>query len=775
MIRAAILLAALALPAQGQTARVISGEHADFTRLVVELPGPGDWTVGRTSMGYAFATTSGDAPTYELSRVWDRIPRTRLQALRADPQSGALLLTLACLCHVFPFEYRPGMIVLDIKDGAAPPGSVFETAFDTAPDTAASTGAPSGNAPLAPTASPAGYNWIDMAIKAGDVGDTAQVTLPLATGTLSLDPLRDELLEQISRGAVEGVVDMQMPASAPDVPPHDGEDLPWTQIRIGELPGIAVRDPDAETGNLPGDGQTCAPDGVLALPEWGAGRPALDLLAEARSGLYGEFDTLDPAAALRAVQLHLYLGFGAEAAQYAALAMTEGVAKDQRDVLALYLSMARLVDGEVDPATPFAGMLGCMGPAALWAALAHDRFPPGSPLNTDAILQGFLALPAHLRRTLGPNLAERFLAAGDASSAKVVRDAVQRIPHIPVAEVALLDARADLEAGNLAEARSHAEAALAEGDQSLDGLTTLVEANLRDMTPLSPDIAAAVAAFAGELGGTDDGMGAARTLVLALALSGQADAAFASLPTPKAALAAPTLISDLWLVVTKLADDNAFLRHAVGPDLAGIRPEVALGVAERLVGLGFGDAALAWVAQSDLRDPNVRRLKARAELARGDPQAALLLLSDRDGAETDEDLVLRAQALVQLGSFAEARAAYTAAGLPDQAERLLTWEGDWTGLAATATPRAEAATALDPGASAPAAEASASDDPTVPDPLITDQTAGAGQPDVALADSIDPDAADPGPLTRGEALLAESASARAAIDALLAGVTTPAP
>ena len=40
------------------------------------------------------------------------------------------------------------------------------------------------------------------------------------------------------------------------------------------------------------------------------------------------------------------------------------------------------------------------GPAALWAALSHDRLPAGPEVNRDAIVQAFQALPPQLRRDL---------------------------------------------------------------------------------------------------------------------------------------------------------------------------------------------------------------------------------------------------------------------------------------------------------------------------------------------------------------------------------------
>ena len=55
MIRFLAIMTISAGGAAAETARVYSGEHADFTRLVIELPAQGDWTLGRTPMGYAFA------------------------------------------------------------------------------------------------------------------------------------------------------------------------------------------------------------------------------------------------------------------------------------------------------------------------------------------------------------------------------------------------------------------------------------------------------------------------------------------------------------------------------------------------------------------------------------------------------------------------------------------------------------------------------------------------------------------------------------------------
>jgi tetratricopeptide (TPR) repeat protein len=718
MIRLAALLLALASPTLADTARVVSGEHADFTRLVVELPQDAVWTVGRIPLGYAFATDSAAQPGYDLSRVWNRIPRTRLRALRANPETGALELTLACPCHVFPFEYRPGMIVLDIKDGPPPLGSSFEAPFTGLSSRAAPE-------PKIPTDPPLVYDWLDRPDRPGPSSVPEEIPLPLATGTRSLGPLRDELLEQISRGASQGVVDMVLPGRAPDVPANDVKDLPWSHIRIGEMPGVVIGSTGL-AGGVSADGTACLADAVVDLPSWGGDRPALDLLSEARLNLFGEFDRVDPDAVMQSIRLHLYLGFGVEALQIAELLVGSEAPEDLR----VYQSMARLMDGQSDPETPFGGMLGCEGAVALWAALARDRLPPGPEVNVDAIVRSFVGLPPHLRQNLGPDLSEKLLLRGDADAARIIRDAIQRSPDSSEAEVALLDAKADLQADRNDAARDHAERSIETGANTVEGLLALVEGHFRDAEPLSPDVAAALLAFQREAATEDEAKAVQRAQILALALSDQTSAAFTRAEDFK------SVLPDLWQVAQQRANDDDFLRQAVltpDEDPPPVKPEVALAIATRLVDLGFADPALAWLGPVTASDPDQRRrVAAQAEMLRGDARVALALL----GTLSDPvDAGLRAKALVQLGRLQSAREAYEAAGLPEEAARLIPWLADW--------------------------------------PQV--QNAGAAPWSVAAAVATGPSPVEAGPLARGTALVEESATARAALEALLSSVEGPSP
>jgi hypothetical protein len=706
-----LLMAGFSSAAPAQTARVISGEHSDFTRLVIELPEAADWMVGRTAMGYGFTTLAPIQPGYDLSGVWDRIPRTRLQALRVDPESGALLLALACVCHVFPFEYQPGMVVLDVRTGPAPTGSVFEANMTRA--------APlklRDPPPFAPVETV--YDWLGGPLKAPVRAPSVPLRLSLGREDPSLDPLREELLLQLSRGAVDGVVDMVLPEKRREPELLGMGDLSGALIRIGELPGLEVGNDSLEADE---EGNQCIRDEAIDLPNWGDGRPPLDLLAAARAGLYQEFDALSPEALETAVRLHLYLGFGAEARQYAAL-----LADEENEVdLSPLLSMARLIDGEVDPTSPFASMLGCDGSAALWAALAHSSLPTGAAVDTKAVVRSFQALPPHLRRHLGPRLASLLLQR-DAEAARMIRDAFQRTPGSPAGAVALMDAEADLNASRPGAALNHAETAVLEDGAGLQGLVALVEAHFRSGVPLAPEVSHSLMALRDVSG--EDKARHERALVLALVLSGHVEEAFA-LASPDRPYSA-----DLWRALMQQGDDNAFLAQAVLRQVEAppkVDAEVGLAIADRLAGLGFYDAALIWLGATDASATLERRIAtARAQLGLGNAREVLQLLSGADGVEAQGLLV---KAYQELGAYEAARRLLVEAGKPEESNRLAAWDRDWDALKA--------------GGSQIWAEASA---------LV--------EPAQAVAQGL---------LGEGRDALDDSAAARSAILALLAEVPSP--
>ncbi len=674
----AILVALMAaLPVQSQTVRVTSGEHDGFTRLALELPAAQDWQLGRTTDGYELRLPD-PVPGYDLSGVFEVIGRSRLASIWADPETGALRLGIACACHAIPFEFRPEIIVIDLRDGPPPKDSSFERALDGSglpPIVAA--------APIRPRARPGPvgdlpFDWRDVALgnRWSDPGMTSapapasREPLPVAPGTItdpSLSPLRDQLLRQFSLGASQGLIDV-----APLLPgqrdpqtagPPAGEAL-TEQVRVTSSPGIEVRPGPTAPADIGTEGAICVDDARIDVATWGDGTPVADQMAAAMQGMVGEFDRPLPEGVARMVRLQLYLGFGAEVRMGLDAFPTE-----QPDA-ALWRSLAWLVDGQTDADGPFAGQEGCDGLAALWAAFAAPDLSPAD-MNSAAVLRGFSALPVHLRRHLGPALAERFLAAGDSVTARALRDALQRAPGDAGPEAALLDASLAEAEGDVTTAELQLQDMIdTPGPGTPDALLALVDLRAAEFQPVTAAEALAVEGLAQEIASGEDAPRYQRALASAHALSGDFRRAFAALD------GTPATGPEVWAIFARLGPDSAILDAAILPADAAL-PETddatRRTLAERLMALGFGTDALRWGA--GLGDPI---LLAQAELTRLDPAAALRALAGQDAAATAP---LRAEALSRLGEGAAAAQALADSGQTDAQRRADAWARDWPTLA----------------------------------------------------------------------------------------------
>ena len=576
MLRAfLIFLLLLGLPAisKAQAVRVISGDHPTFTRLVLTLDRAPDWQLGRSADGYALRLV-GDQPRYDLSSVFRRITRDRLSAIWADPSDGQLRLRVACACHALPFELRPGVIVIDIRDGPAPPGSSFEAGLDGTVFPALSKAPQPRPRPRLATG-PVPFDW--TARLAAEPSGTG-LPMPELTAP-SRAALKDELLVGLSRGMAEGLIDPV------DQPPSPGATIPPQRfpnsgnLRLGDP--LETRTGLSQQQQLAAGGQSCPEDARLDLAAWGNERTPSALLADSISGLVGEFDRPDPSGVLRAVRHHLHLGFGAEAR-----ALLQAFPIDGPDTN-LLASLGRLVDGSADPTGPFKGMEGCDTAAALWAVLADPTLNP-KRARASAVLRGFSALPAPLRRHLGPNLAERFLVAGETATAAALQDSFLRIPGPPDPRTSVTEARIASALGAGPQAAQLLDAASRDpGPAQPDALVALVDLHLAEGRQLDPRVETALAAFIPEFAGTESESALRRAHILALAMTGQFDTAFAALPTT------PEATADLWQLLST-APDEAVLLHAIGADPVGLRPKVRAAIAQRLIDLGFPEPARLW-------------------------------------------------------------------------------------------------------------------------------------------------------------------------------------
>jgi len=728
-----LLLAAGA--ARAETVAIASGEHEGFSRIVLDLAAPTPWQLGRTGDGYQLRLGRDDI-RFDLREVFRTIPRTRLAAIWADPTTGDLRLGVGCACHVMPFEFRDDIIVIDIKDGPPPPGASFEVTIEgtSMPILAERRATRPRSRPA--VALPDAADWARM---------FRESQIPVAAlPPAEVQAMRENLLQQLSRSASQGLVDMAIPpsAAATEAGAMKGH-LAQGHVATSFGPGVAVQMAREPAPDLTPQGDFCIEDARLEVLAWADERPFTEQLAETRSAAVGEFDRPDPEVVGRQVRILLHFGFGAEARE------TLTAFSVQPPDAGLWQTMGAIVDGDaVAPDNPFAGQADCDTNAALWSVLSRPTLQLADRPRIPAVLRAFSALPAGLRRQLGPGLAERFLAIEDAASARSVRDAMLRAPGDPGDAVQLAEARIDLHDGHPDRAVDRIEAVASDGGPMLpQALIDLVEARLAQGAAVDPETVAALSAMVKEQGAGPLGPALRRAEGLALASGGDFASAFAISGTET-----PGFDAELWPLLAASGPDSALLAQAVLPRTAvpETDPATATAIARRLIDLGFPDAGLAWLPPAD-GDAGRVLLAARAELARRDARAALRILAGETGAEAD---LLRAQAQVQLGDPVGASAAFTAAGDVAAAERAL-WQGqDWSAVADSGVdPALSAAAALAvPGVLAP--------DPAVVLPIAD----GTGAASTLLP---------PTTLARGRALIEDSAAARATVAAMLSAMPGP--
>ncbi|WP_143040519.1 hypothetical protein [Rhodobacter sp. 24-YEA-8] len=409
------------------------------------------------------------------------------------------------------------------------------------------------------------------------------------------------------------------------------------------------------------------------IAAWLPDQAPLAALSNLRTNLLTEFDRPVVENVLEAARVNIALGFGAEARQILTLLPVEEAAQQA----ALY-DLSYLVDLEPGPRRAFSGMESCDSYAALWAILAlatEGSERSATAPNTAAVTRSFSALSQDLRRHLAPALVSYFMAGGDETTARRLRDAVLRMPGPTGQQVRLMDAGIELATGNADAAADIAEEVLSDpGVSAAEAAILRAESAFRGDRLLPPDLAAQLAALTAELRGTDSYSRIRRAEVLTLAMTGNFRAAFDLLPE------APDTDGDLWDLASVAAPDEILLTEALKVSVPprGKR-EVNRQVAQRLLRFGFAQEALHWLGPAGSLEAEADRvLAAEAALAIRDARLTVRILAGLGGAEAD---ALRARAAIQLGNANAAAAIFLASGDKRRALRAEFWAGDWSYIA----------------------------------------------------------------------------------------------
>ncbi|WP_300515675.1 hypothetical protein, partial [Aliiroseovarius sp.] len=694
MIARTALLCLWLLPgvSWAQVVTLRSGEHADFSRLVLQFDTRVAWRFGRVDGGYEIRV---DAPEmqFDTRGVFDLIPRTRIVALE-DRGNGRLFISSNCPCYGDAFDLRASEVVLDIKDGPAPrANSPFnqelndveaqaEPAFGNATVSAAA------EAPLdvpAPEATPPGPD--SRAVRFGlPITFSYQTPLPhpglspdrdkrsavvdLVTDFIENEPVlpqaskvaapaqdrvsetEEELLLQIGRAAAQGLLDADLQATeaavevalnpAPD-PGREGVPQPFPvppQDPIGhmQIQTVIDRDMDAATPDRPAttrDGLACLPAEYFDLANWG--RPPNDgaVLSTHRAGLLGEFDQANPDHVLGLVRNYIYLTFGAEAI---AVLRRFGAEVQRPDLLVM---MGEIMDsGESTNPAAISDQMACSGPVALWATLAQPSLSPAADIDRSSVIKSFSDLPLHLRRHLGPGLAQSFLDIGDVSTANALRDAVARAPGRHGAGFDLLEAGLDRSNGDAERANARLEEIIREDDPlAPDALLQLVGARMEAGQPVEDRWRRLLTSMAYEHRGTKTGEALLTTALRAELYSARFDRALVLLGEAAETYGAETVevvkLREAFLMeLVENAEDTAFLMHAISESsrISLMPSPVRQAVAGRFLDLGFAAPARAVLSNShEVSGPKDRLLFAQIALLEGKPGVAMGYLAGLEG------------------------------------------------------------------------------------------------------------------------------------------------
>lgn len=641
---ALVLALAAASPVLGQDVTFRSGDHPDFARLVLDIqPGTG-WTIGR--LGADYAVELEGAPDFDLSNVYERIPRTRLGEIEVTDVPGRLRLRLACECHVTGFLFRPDKLVIDVADGPAPPGSPWEQPIDGAQPLAPRTvSVGSGPIPLLGTLPPP-----DLSLFPPARGQTDDALLPF-----------DEIAADMALAVASGLLDAPEVRTA--LPAAPGEAIAVTPAAPSgpeaDRPGVNFitagsvdRLPD-DLRALSNTGQPCLPESDFDLAAWAPTGDFGTDIGALRAAVIDEAGAPDEETITALARAYLHYGFGLEARQSLELTSADSTASRLIGLL------ADIIDGRPVPHGVFADQAGCYTPVALWSALADGTLDGRSEQERTAIEMAHRVLPPGPSQAVTPRLAGLFLAAGQTEAAA---EMMGRLPEGGTTTEEALGIGSDIvrTAASAAAAREELLAALQNGSRSSAGTTMrLVDATIAAGLVPETWMIETLAALRFENRGTEVATDLAATEI-------------------RARIAAADFAGGAAL----LSDED--LQSA--PDIrAGLLTEFAGAIADRGTDAEF--ISYVFDESTEMPDPVPTAVPSRLTTL-GFPDVALAMLDTPPGGEgTEERRLLRAEALRALGREEEAELLLAGSGEETAPSDDAAWQqGDWDTLRTSTDP-----------------------------------------------------------------------------------------
>ena len=711
MWRTLTFLALLVVTSQGRAQEIVvrSGAHDSFSRLVLRIPRDREWSLENTGNSARFML-AGHRSGFDTSRVFTFIDRRHVQEIIA--RADGFDIAFACDCVATSFVERNEFVVIDIaKRPSSRPAFRFGTTASpiwpssdvrlTFPPEPQSVQTPE-LAPEQPTERLAELSEVPEARDI--VGSLNNLVTPEGRSdtksATQLAEAQEKLAQRVAIAATRGVLDpTQRPIELPfdtdrpqinteifdssdEEPEADttSEEPNALNLRITSSSDVPTRvlAPELEATSM---GVRCIAPEMTAVEQWGTERTPMQQIAEYRALLFTEFDRLDEEVAVDLAKLYLHYGFGAEAQQV--LSIEPSLARRNPALMEIAETMEY---GHTRDGAYLKHFADCASSAALWAILAQETLDPAVPIDADAALRAATALPMHLRRFVAPKLSRRLLEYGDAIRAETALRSVDRTPEPATAQSEMARAELQMSKGETEAAQQTlSDIVTSNEQQSAEALIKFVDSHLEADTQIDESVATLVEAYDVEMRGDPLGAELKRTHVLALAKSGQFDAAFRALTRMKSRNGPETdneLRALLLDIVTRSANNIVFLEKAFAHSQNAVKlgkPRVAFAMAKRAAELGFPQLAdLILQGEPDIpMSTKARELKARISLDLGRPPEAEAQLF---GLESDAADRLRARAKTMENSHAEAIGLYDRLGEQDQSVRAAWLAEDWSRL-----------------------------------------------------------------------------------------------
>ncbi len=706
----ALSLAFLLLPLPAFSATSVpvqSGEHATYTRLVIRINEGTAWEI---SLADRQAKISIEQPSLslDLSKIFLKIPKSRIQSVIQTLPGDPLTIDLNCNCAVEGFVQSGIWLVIDVKDGDD--GIKARSPYRSKPSNLSflqteqlyrfsSSIHGTSKTPKKEQDNIDQRQKLDNTKRMEDATNL-EIELPFHPSRNNTDEGDDlevphielsrlsnferNLIEQFDQAENQGLIQNQSidtenfdsTETSPSGGPVQNMDQPALTLENVVVQTSIGRDLIRSSGHDQGSGiSSCQSGSNLEVHKWTSGRSFDEQISALRLDMMGEFDSIDVNASRKLAKTYLYFGFGAEARQIVLL--EDGTSEDIETII----DLSYLVDGDTAlPSNSFYSKHACDNDAALWAILANPA--EVSNANHSAVLQAFSRLPEHLRLHLGPRISRTYSIHGLASEAETILRNIDRIlqeatPGIELALGSVAAAKGETETSEL-----HRMSAIEnESEYSTYALVDLIETALLEASTVSPEVVDLSASYATEFRHGDNGPKLRWAHTVALGLTGDFDSAFGFLDVVEefdGVEPRSDLQKILLSLLTQRASDVDFLKFSLLSTEtsmeAPLPDDLGNKLARRFLDLGFSRPAVRILASSEENPASKDRRLMRAEAALGQnlPHEAMVALLGIAGVEAD---ALRAKALIQLDRHKQAADYLIASDAREEAARSL-WIAD---------------------------------------------------------------------------------------------------